>query len=254
MTAVPLPRAMLAEFLGTFVLVLSISLTLAGSGGDGASVPIAVGLAVLVMIYAVGDLCGAHFNPAVTVGFWAAGRFPGRRVAPYWLAHFAGAVVASQMAVTIAPSRSVDLPEGSVQLMGSPPSIAGLTPEATGQLLGITRPRGDGGTVSAFACEAVLTFVLMLVILRVSTGAKAVGVMAGVAVAGTVTMAALVGGPLSGASLNPARSFGPAAVAGLWDDLWIYFAAPPLGALMAVPVDRLLGPPTTLEVGGPPNV
>ena len=168
-------------------------------------VSLAFGLVVMTMIYAVGDVSGAHLNPAVTVGFWAARRLEGVQVAPYLVSQFAGALLAS----------------GLLRLM--------FTDHAS---LGATTP--SGSLLQSFVFETVLTFLLMFVILGVSTGAKEKGIMAGAAVGATVALAALFGGPISGASMNPARTLGPALISGEFSSLWIYFAAPVTGALLAV--------------------
>ena len=233
MNGVSIGRAAGGEFVGTFTLVLSICLTTACGPTSPMSVPLAAGLAVLVMIYAVGSLCGAHFNPAVTAAFWAAGRFPLRRLPAYVAAQIAGATSAAGAAHGIA--------------VAGRDAVASSAAVDTATLLSVTRPSGgEAFLMPALGCEIVLTAILMLVILRVSTGAKEVGVMAGVAVGGTVMLAAIVGGPVSGASLNPARSLGPAIVAAEYTHLWVYFVGPLFGSLAAVPVDRLLGPSPSL--------
>jgi MIP family channel proteins len=156
------------------------------------------------MIYAVGHLSGAHINPAVTVAFWSAGRFPGGDVAPYVAAQCLGATAAS------ATLRAV---LGSVGDFGA------------------TLPRvGTGGTI---AIELLLSFALMLVIMAVATDERVPRAAAAPGVGLTVGFCALMGGPLTGASMNPARSFGPALVGGLWAGHWIYWVAPIIGAVAA---------------------
>jgi aquaporin Z len=157
---------------------------------------------------------GAHINPAVTVAFWAAGRFPGARVAPYALAQVGGALVAAGLLTVLFPEAGT---------------------------LGQTVPTGTA--LQSLGLEAVLTFLLMLVILGVAVGAKEVGLLAGVAIGGTVAFEALMGGPVSGASMNPARSLGPALVgavagSGGLGALWVYLVGPTLGAVLAVPAYR----------------
>ena len=169
------------------------------------------GLTVLAMIYAFGDVSGAHINPAVTVGFWASGRFDGRRVPGYVVAQCAGALTAS----------------GAVRM---------LFPAAAS--LGGTVPSGSSS--QAFVLEIILTLILMLVILSVSFGAKETGLLAGVAIGAVIAFEALFAGPVSGASMNPARSLGPAIIAGEIHSLWIYLVAPVLGALLAVPLYRVI--------------
>ncbi len=205
-----------AEFFGTFALVF------AGTGAviiDHASrgavshvgVALTFGLVVLAMIYAVGDVSGAHLNPAVTVGFWAARRMESRMVWPYLLSQCAGALAASAVLRAIFP--------------GEPD-------------LGATHPAGSA--VQSFVLEIVLTWLLMLVILSVSEGAREKGVTAGIAIGSVIALEALFAGPISGASMNPARSLAPAVVAMNLDGLWIYLTAPVLGALLAVPVCCLI--------------
>lgn len=203
-------RALFAEAIGTFALVFAGTGAVvvdAASGGALTHVGVALvfGLVVMAVIYAVGEVSGAHINPAVTLGFWAAGRFSGRRVLPYVGAQATGALAASLL----------------VRL---------LFPAADG--LGGTYP--TGAAAQAFGMEVALSFFLMFVILCVAIGAKEVGLMAGTAIGGTVALEALVGGPVSGASMNPARSLAPALVGLDLAHQWIYVAAPAAGALAAV--------------------
>lgn len=210
-------RAVLAEVLGTYALVAVGTGAIVvdalthelGHGGVAA----AFGLIVVVIIYAFGDVSGAHCNPAVTLGFWAARRFAGRRVLPYVAAQTLGALAASA-------------------------SILLLVPGAAGSALGGTHPVVPAG--SAWGLELLLTAGLMLVVLRVSSGAREKGITAGLAVGAMVALEALVAGPLTGASMNPARSLGPALVSGQVGGLWIYLTAPVAGALLAVGLARLL--------------
>jgi aquaporin NIP len=199
-----------AEFFGTFALVFAGTgaITINDvSGGVITHVGIALtfGLVVLAMIYAVGDVSGAHLNPAVTLAFWVAGRFPARGILPYLGAQFGGAVAASALLRFLFPTHPT---------------------------LGATWPTGT--VAQSFVLEVVLTFILMLVILNVSTGAKEKGITAGIAVGAVIALEAMFAGPICGASMNPVRSFAPALVTFQFKHQWIYLVAPTLGALLAV--------------------
>ncbi len=211
-----LSQCLVAEFSGTFGLVFIGTGALVVNemtGGDISHVGVSLsfGLTVLAMIYAFGAVSGAHINPAVTVGFWASGRLDGRRVPGYVVAQCAGALTAS----------------GAVRM---------LFPAAAS--LGGTVP--SGSSAQAFVLEIILTLILMLVILSVSFGAKETGLLAGVAIGAVIAFEALFAGPVSGASMNPARSLGPAIIAGEIHSLWVYLVAPVLGALLAVPFYRVI--------------
>lgn len=217
-----LRQCLLSEVLGTtFLLVFGTGAAVVneqthalGHGGVSA----AFGLIVLIIIQGLGHVSGAHVNPAVTIGFWAAGRFPGRRVLPYVLAQLAGALVGS----------------GLVWLVATPNSALGATLPAH-------------SVAQAFGVELGLTFWLMLIILRVTASYYEQGLLVGLTISATVALEALVGGPLSGASMNPARSLGPAIVSGNFTAAWVYVAAPIAGVLLAVVVDRLLEPKPTVK-------
>jgi aquaporin NIP len=208
---------------GTFALVFAgagaviIDHVTAG-GVTHVGVAITFGLVVMAMIYAVGDVSGAHLNPAVTIGFFVAGRLRLRDVGPYIAAQLFGAVIAS-LAHRI--------------LFGNVAS------------LGATLP--GGSAMQSLILEAILTAILMFVILCVSSGPKEVGLMAGIAIGGVVGLEAMFAGPICGASMNPARSLGPALVSGALNDLWIYLLGPIAGAITAVPVWRSVRPRTTCE-------
>ena len=207
-------RKLAAEALGTFILVFAGTGAIIindVSGGTVSHVGIALtfGLVVLAMIYAVGDVSGAHLNPAVTLGFYIANRLEIRWLAPYVASQCLGALLASVTLRCMFPDHST---------------------------LGATFPAGV--SLQSFVLEFILTFVLMFVILSVSTGSKEKGVLAGVAVGAVIALEALFAGPISGASMNPARSLAPALVALRLDSLWIYLAAPVLGAGAAVAACR----------------
>lgn len=205
-------RRLIAESLGTFFLVLigpGAVMVDAYSGGAVGHTGVALAFAFVVttMVYALGHLSGAHINPAVTIGFWSARRFPSREVVPYVIAQALGAVTASlTLRATLGP-------------IGH---------------LGATLPALSLG--AAFVIEALLSFALMFVIMAVATDERAADGFAGVAVGLTVGFCALTGGPLTGASMNPARSFGPALVGGVWTAHWIYWVAPILGMVAAARV------------------
>jgi len=209
-------RKLVAEFIGTFTLVFAGCGAVVADGiTDGAvthvGIALTFGLAVCVMIYATGHISGAHFNPAVSIGFASAGRFPWREVPTYAAAQCLAAIVAIVM-------------------------LRGFTGEV--DALGATVPAV--GTAATLGLEAVLTFFLMFVISAVATDHRAVGSMAGVAIGGTVALCALFGGPFTGASMNPARSLGPALFTGHLDVLWLYIAGPIPGAVAAAWTYRLI--------------
>ncbi len=215
MTDAPLRRRLAAEAVGTFALVFAGTTAIVVNDATAAlshvGVSLVFGLVVFALIAAVGDVSGAHLNPAVTLGFWRAGRFPGRTVLPYLIAQTIGAVAAS----------------GVVRL---------LFPDAA--RLGGTVPAG--AWQQAWVLELLLTGGLMFVVLGVCSGAKEKGVTAGLAIGATVALMALLAGPVSGASMNPARSLAPALVSGQLAAVWVYLTAPPLGAVLAVPVCRCI--------------
>ena len=207
---------LISEAVGTFALVFAgtgaiVINDLSGGAVSHVGIGLTFGLVVLAMLYAFGDISGAHLNPAVTIGFWAARRFDGSRVVPYILSQCAVALVASVLLRVLFPSH---------------PS------------LGRTQPAGSD--FQSFVLESILTFLLMLVILRVSSGGQERGLTAGLAVGAVVALEALFAGPISGASMNPARSLAPAVVSGALSHVWIYVLAPISGALMAVFVERYL--------------
>ncbi|MCW1887525.1 aquaporin [Luteolibacter flavescens] len=207
-------RKALAEWLGTFFLVFAgtgaIVIDQASGGAIGhVGIALTFGLVVLVMIHTFGDVSGAHLNPAVTLGFAVAGRFPWRDVPNYLAAQLAGAFTASVL----------------LRLMFPGPGTLGATLPA-------------GSVAQSFILEIVLTAALMLVILSVSSGAKEKGITAGIAVGAMVGLEAMFAGPISGASMNPARSLAPALVSGHVQHLWLNPVATILGALLAVPLCR----------------
>jgi aquaporin NIP len=202
-------KRLTAEFLGTFVLVFAgtgaITINeVSGGAVSHVGICLTFGLVVMAMIYAVGDVSGAHLNPAVTLGFALAHRLRIRSVVPYILSQIAGAGAASLLLRSLFP---------------------------TSATLGATLPAGTA--LQAFVLEIVLSAVLMFVILSVSVGSKEKGILAGVAVGGVIAFEALFAGPISGASMNPARSLAPALVAARLEHVWVYLTAPVIGAALA---------------------
>jgi aquaporin NIP len=209
-------RKYIAELLGTFALVFC------GTGaiiineetkGSVTHVGIAItfGLIVMAMIYALGTISGAHLNPAVSIAFVMAQRFPLKQLLPYIISQVSGAVLASLMLKFLFPGNL---------------------------LLGSTVPHGSAQ--QSFVLELILTFFLMLVIINVATGSKEQGMFAGLAIGATVLLEAMFAGPICGASMNPARSLAPAIISGHISDVWIYLVSTTTGAVAAIPVWKYL--------------
>ncbi len=206
-----------AEFVGAFAIVLGGCGAIAVnqiSGGAVSHVGIATsfGLIVMTMVYATGHVSGAHFNPAVTIAFSFTRHFPKREIVPYIAAQCLGAVLASSIHFfTLSPVLKLGQPGDSLDL-------------------GVTQPL-DGAWTTAFVWEFLLAFLLMVVIMAVATDYRATGQAAGLAIGGTIWFEAMFAGPICGASMNPARSLGPALVSGNWQHFSAYVAGPVLGAL-----------------------
>lgn len=199
----------LAEALGTFALVFcgtgAITINeITGGAVTHTGVAISFGLIVMAMIYTLGDVSGAHLNPAVTFAFIIVKEFPLRYFLPYIASQTVGALAAS----------------GSLKL---------LFP--TSHYLGTTLPFDT--KMQSFLLEIILSFILVFVILRVAKGSKEQGLFAGIAIGSVVMLEAMFAGPITGASMNPARSFAPALVSGYTEHLWIYLLAPFIGAYIA---------------------
>ena len=215
-----LARMLAAEFVGTFALVFAGCGAIMVDAKTGAlghvGVAISFGLVIMVMIYAVGHISGAHFNPAVTFAFALSRHFPWPRALGYWTAQLVGALTAAAL------------------LRGSLGNIAHV---------GATLPSGSQG--QSFLWELVMSFFLMFVIMAVATDTRAVGEAAAIAIGGTVGLDAMFGGPISGASMNPARSIGPAIVSGDLHALWLYILAPLAGAALGALIYQFIrGEPT----------
>ena len=210
-------RSYLAEAIGTFALVfcgtgaIIINQETAGAVTHP-GIAFTFGLIVMVMIYALGPISGAHLNPAVTIAFAIARRFPSKQILPYVVSQAAGALLSS---LTLR------------QLF------------ASNEFLGPTIP--SGSDLQSFILEVILTFFLMLVIIHVAAGSKEQGMFAGLAIGATVLLEAMFAGPICGASMNPTRSFAPALVSGHMEHLWIYIIAPFVGAILAVMTWSFLG-------------
>jgi aquaporin NIP len=207
----------ISELLGTFALVFcgTGAIVIDKETGGGVShigVAITFGLIVMAMIYALGDISGAHFNPAVSIAFTLAGRLPVKALGFYIASQIAGAFLASITLKLLFPAN---------------------------ELLGTTLPAGTAG--QSFVLEFILTFFLMFVIINVSTGSKEQGLYAGIAVGSVILLEAMFAGPICGASMNPARSLAPAIVSGHEESLWVYLISPVAGAALAIPTWKYLG-------------
>lgn len=204
-------KKFLAEAIGTFALVLAgTGAIIVNSESNGAlghlGIAMTFGVVIMTMIFAVGDVSGAHFNPAVSFGFVLAQKMSLKELPVYLLGQAAGAFLASFTWKYLFPNDKV--------------------------MLGTTIPAGTD--MQSFIIELILTFFLMLVIIHVATGSKEKGVFAGIAIGGTIFLDALFGGPISGASMNPMRSIAPAVVSGHLEHLWVYLTAPLAGSALAI--------------------
>ncbi len=209
-------KKLIAEIVGTFTLVF------AGTGAiivnqqtNGVITHVGIaatfGLAIMIMIFAVGRVSGAHFNPAVTIGAAVAKRFEWKEVAPYIIAQCIGAFIASG-------------------------ALKALFPENA--MLGTCAP--SGSEMQSLILEAIMTFFLVFVILNSTDKFSPNWVVPAIAIGGTITLDALFGGPISGASMNPARSLAPAVVSGHMASIWVYMAGPILGGIVAAIVYALV--------------
>jgi aquaporin NIP len=206
----------IAEIIGTFALVFCgtgaiVIDNVTGGGVTHVGVSITFGLVVMAMIYGLGDVSGAHLNPAVSIAFTLAGRLPLKSLGIYLISEIVGASLASLMLRFLFP---------------------------TDELLGTTLPAGSAW--QSFILELILTFFLMLVIMGVATGSKEQGLFAGIAIGSVILLEAMFAGPICGASMNPARSLAPAIVSGHLENLWVYLSAPVIGAALAIPIWKFL--------------
>lgn len=205
-----------AEIIGTFALVFcGTGAIIINEQTQGTITHVGVamtfGLIVMAMIYSLGNISGAHLNPAVSIAFTLAKKFPAKELASYIASQISGALAASFMLKYLFPSNST---------------------------LGATLPSGTAS--QSFILECILTFILMLVIMNVATGSKEKGLFAGIAIGATVMLEAMFAGPICGASMNPVRSLAPALVSGHTQHIWIYLTATTLGAALAVPIWKYL--------------
>jgi len=205
-----------AEFLGTYILVfVGCGAIIINSVTDGTvshlGIGLSFGLVVMTVIYTIGDISGAHINPAVTIAFAVAGRLEKKQILPYISSQIIGAILASATLFLIFPEADT---------------------------MGETLPLNNN-LMQSFILETILSFILMFVILNVSTGAKEKGITAALAIGGVVAFAAIFAGPISGASMNPARSMAPALFSDL-SHLWIYIVATILGAILSVFACKLI--------------
>lgn len=201
----------LAEFIGTYALVFFGCGSIMLGTIPAHIIPLIFGAVVATMIYTVGHISGAHFNPAVTLAFTVTRHFPVKQVIPYWLAQFLGGIAAIALLSAIMPS-----------------SIS----------YGATIPTVSSGI--AFVWEITLSAFLMLVIIAVATDTRAEGVMAGMAIGTIVALCAYLGGSLTGASMNPARSFAPALFQNTMPTLWIYLSAPCIGTIIGAVMYQII--------------
>jgi len=206
----------IAEIIGTFAIVFcGTSAIIINNQTNGTithvGIAITFGLIVMAMIYALGGISGAHFNPAVTIAFTIAKKFEPKEILPYVVSQLSGAFAASGILRYLFP---------------------------TDEFLGATLPLGD--PIRSFILEFILSFFLMLVIINVANGSKEQGMFAGLAIGSTVLLEAMFAGPISGASMNPARSIAPAIISGHIEHLWVYIFATILGASFSIPIWKYL--------------
>lgn len=217
-----LTRRAAAEAIAAFALIFCVGGAAAAEASGHAHLGLPAqaavsGLAIMALIYATGHLSGAHINPAVTVAFTLTRHFPGREAVAYVAAQLTGAAVAGMLLLAVWPDKPGNLGANAIGV----------------------------GAGSAVVVEAVLSPLLMFVIVAVATDTRALGAGAAIAIGGTVVLDILVGGGVSGASMNPARSFGPALASGAWDDFWVYLVGPFVGAALGASAYQFIRTPRT---------
>lgn len=218
-TAANIPRVVIAELIGTYFLVLAgtavvvaaiLNLPIAGLPADSLTIALSFGLMLIALVFALGHISGAHFNPAVTTALAVVGKFPLKYVPFYWIAQFAGALLA---AVTV------------LYIFGDKAKTVAS--------LGATLPAAGVDAWRVVFIEAIVTFLLMLVIMAIAADSRSPKAAAGTAIGFTLTAGILIAGPLTGGALNPARALGPMIMADKLTSFWAYIVGPMLGAILA---------------------
>jgi MIP family channel proteins len=218
-TAANIPRVVIAEFIGTYFLVLAgtaaavaavLNLPIAGLPADSLTIALSFGLMLIALVFSLGHISGAHFNPAVTVGLAVTGKFPLKYVPFYIVSQMAGALVAALTVFYMYGAKAKTL-----------------------AMLGATLPGKGVNGWRVVVIEAVVTFLLMLVIMAIATDKRSPKAAAGTAIGFTLTVGILIAGPLTGGALNPARALGPMIVAGIYTSFWAYIVGPIIGAILA---------------------
>lgn len=225
-TATNISRVFVAELIGTFFLVLagtaaavaaSLNLPIAGLPADSLTVALSFGLSLIALVFALGHVSGAHFNPAVTIGLASTGKFPIKYVLFYILAQIGGAISAAYTILYLYGEKAKSM-----------------------AALGATLPAKGVNGWRVLVAEAIVTFLLMLVIMAIATDSRTPKAAAGTAIGFTLTVGILIAGPLTGGALNPARALGPMIVSGKFTDFWAYIIGPIVGAILAAVLYRVV--------------
>jgi MIP family channel proteins len=218
-TATNLPRVVVAELVGTYFLVLAgtaaavaatLNLSIAGLPADSLTIALSFGLALIALVFSLGHISGAHFNPAVTTSLALTGKFPWKYVPFYILSQFGGAILAALTVLFMYGTKAKSLAS-----------------------LGATFPSKGVNAWRVVVIEAIVTFLLMMVIMAIATDDRSPKAAAGTAIGFTLTVGILIAGPITGGALNPARALGPMIVAGKYTDFWAYIIGPLAGAILA---------------------